>query len=230
MAVTVLRLANAYPGQLDHPAGDHPPADDRPLVTAAVERDDGRIGDSHGVAISWNFEAILMMFTGPDRLRPQEWMPSMLCVTLTAPRVPSDQAQASRSGRRTSRRWNPRHWTQGQQAACPMLANGSGDFTDPLIAPGNTASYTRRTHAYALDRGLTPSSSKPDSPTAGKLYTPLRPPAPPMGIHVRMEKRTRRSPRAGHGTRGSPPGPRMAAELAKPAGGHLGATLIYFAS
>jgi hypothetical protein len=75
MAVNVLRVANVYPAGLITPPVITPLAHDRPLVTAAVEWDDGRTGDAHGVAISWNSEAILVMFTGPDGKRRQEWMP-----------------------------------------------------------------------------------------------------------------------------------------------------------
>jgi hypothetical protein len=75
MAVKVLRLANAYPAGLITPPVITPPADERPLVTATGEWSDGRNGDAHGVAISWNSEAILVLFTGPDGRRRQEWLP-----------------------------------------------------------------------------------------------------------------------------------------------------------
>jgi hypothetical protein len=75
MAVKVLRVANAYPAGLITPPVTTPPAAERPLVTAAVQWDDGRSGDVHGVALSWNSDAILVLFTGPDGIRRQVWMP-----------------------------------------------------------------------------------------------------------------------------------------------------------
>jgi hypothetical protein len=76
MAVNVPRVANAYPaGRVTRPVTTAP-ADDRPLVTTAVEWDDGRTGDSQGVALSWSSEAVQVMFTGPDGLRRREWMPT----------------------------------------------------------------------------------------------------------------------------------------------------------
>src|SRR5664279_3160717 len=75
MAVNVLRVANAYPAGLITPPVITPLADDRPLVTAAVEWDDGRTGDTHGVAVSWTSDAILVMFVGPDGARREVWMP-----------------------------------------------------------------------------------------------------------------------------------------------------------
>ena len=76
MAVKRLRVANAYPAGLITPPGFTPPADDRPLVTAEVEWDDGRTIDAHGVAVSWNGDAVQVMFTGPDGLRRRQWMPT----------------------------------------------------------------------------------------------------------------------------------------------------------
>jgi hypothetical protein len=76
MAVNMPRVANGYPaGRVTRPVTTASP-DDRPLVTAAIEWDDGRVGDAHGVALSWSSEAVQVMFTGPDGLRRQEWMPT----------------------------------------------------------------------------------------------------------------------------------------------------------
>jgi hypothetical protein len=76
MAVNVPRVANAYPaGRVTRPVTT-PPTEDRPLVTAAVEWDDGRTADAHGVALNWSSEAVQVMFTGPDGLRRQQWMPT----------------------------------------------------------------------------------------------------------------------------------------------------------
>jgi hypothetical protein len=74
MTANVLRVANTYPAGLITPPVITPPADG-PLVTAAIEWDDGRTGDAHGVALSWNSEAIQVTFTGPDGIRRREWMP-----------------------------------------------------------------------------------------------------------------------------------------------------------
>lgn len=75
MAVKMLRVANAYPAGLVTPPVITPPTDDRPLVTATVEWDDGRTIDAPGVAVSWNSEAVQVMFTGPDGRRRREWLP-----------------------------------------------------------------------------------------------------------------------------------------------------------
>ena len=40
-----------------------------------MEWDDGRTTDAHGVAVSWNCEAVQVMFTGLDGRRRREWLP-----------------------------------------------------------------------------------------------------------------------------------------------------------
>jgi hypothetical protein len=75
MATAVPRVANAYPPGLVTPPVITPPVDDRPLVTATIEWDDGRTTDAHGIAVSWNSDAVQVMFTGPDGRRRREWLP-----------------------------------------------------------------------------------------------------------------------------------------------------------